>query len=98
MTRYLLPLALAFTLSATSSAAFAGKRCPWNDKELPEGSRVCKGGTIQQCKDGQWVSLGIKCTARLRDDDRADTAGVRRLSAEPRLARERIVARIAPAS
>ena len=80
MTRYLIPLALALTLSAMGSSAFAGKRCPWNDKELAEGSRVCKAGTIQECHDGQWQSLGIKCTARLREDDRADAAGMRRIA------------------
>lgn len=63
MTKYLLPLALAFSLSATSSLALAGKRCPWNDKEEPENARICKDGTIQVCKDGQWISLGTKCKA-----------------------------------
>ena len=97
MTRYLISLALAFSLSATSSAAFAGKPCPWNDQQLPEKSKVCKAGTIQQCQDGQWVSLGIKCTARLREDDRANAAGARRLLGDPSPARDRLVARIAPA-
>jgi hypothetical protein len=59
---------------------------------------VCKAGTIQQCEDGQWHSLGIKCTARFREDDRADATGIHRMLGEPRLQRDRIVARIAPAS
>jgi hypothetical protein len=88
MTKQLLALALACALSSLSPIALAGKPCPWNDKQLPEQSRVCKAGTMQQCKDGQWESTGIKCTARLREGDRADVLG----------ARDRIIARIAPAS
>jgi hypothetical protein len=89
MSKNLLLLAFAISLGATSSSALAGKPCPWNDKEQPEKSRICKAGTIQVCNDGQWVSLGIKCTAKLREDARADTAGSLRLP---------LVARIAPKS
>ena len=98
MIRHPILLALAFALSAIGSTAHAGKPCPYNDKLHPEQSRVCKAGTIQVCEDGQWKSLGIKCTPRFGEDDRADAAGVRRMPVEPRLQRDRLVARIAPAS
>lgn len=98
MTRNLLLLALAFTLSAIGPTALAGKPCPYNDKMQPEKSRVCKAGTIQQCEDGQWKSLGIKCSSKFREDDRADAASARRMLVEPRPQRDRIVARIAPQS
>ena len=76
MTRHLITLALALGLSAVGSTALAGKRCPWNDKEEPENARICKAGTLQVCKDGQWVSLGTKCSAKFRDDDRADASAI----------------------
>ena len=98
MTKQLLALALACGLSSLSPIALAGKPCPWNDKQLPENSRVCRAGTINQCTDGKWESTGVKCTARFREDARADAPGVLGLQAEARLARERILARIAPAS
>lgn len=98
MTKQLLALALACALSSLSPIALAGKPCPWNDKQLPEKSKVCKAGTIQQCKDGQWESTGIKCTPRLREDGRADVPGILGLQTDARLARERVLARIAPAS
>lgn len=89
MSKNLILAAVAIALSATGSSALAGKPCPWNDREQPEKSRVCKAGTMQVCKDGQWVSLGIKCTAKLREDASADTAGTRQLP---------LLARIAPKS
>ena len=98
MIKQLSALALACALSSLSPIALAGKPCPWNDKQLPEKSKVCKAGTIQQCKDGQWESTGVKCTPRFREGDRADALGDRSLQAEARLARDRILARIAPAS
>jgi hypothetical protein len=94
MTRHLITLALALSLSAPGSTALAGKRCPWNDKEEPENAKICKAGTMQVCKDGQWVSLGTKCSAKFRDDDRADAPGARRWFGEPQPVR--IVARITP--
>lgn len=96
MKKHSILLAFALTLSASGTTALAGKPCPWNDKEQPEKSRICKAGTIQVCHDGQWVSLGIKCTAKLHQDDRADAAGLRRLLGEPPPQNDRIVARIAP--
>ena len=68
MTKRLLGLALAIATSALAGGAHAGLPCPWNDKQLPEGSKICKGGTINVCRDGQWTSLGTQCTARLRED------------------------------
>jgi len=98
MTRNLTLLALAFALLASGTPALAGKRCPWNDKEQPEKSTVCKGGTVHRCEDGQWISLGTKCTARFHEDDRADASGLRRVLDAARPQSDRIVARIAPAS
>lgn len=98
MLKQLSALALACGLLSLSPIALAGKPCPWNDKQLPEKSKVCKAGTIQQCKDGQWESTGIKCTARFREGGRAGALGERALQAEARLARNRILARIAPSS
>ena len=98
MSKRLMTLALACTLLSIGSIAQAGKPCPWNDKQLPEKSRICKAGTIQQCQDGQWQSTGIRCTARFRQDERAEATEVLRTPAGSRLARERVVARIAPAS
>ncbi len=98
MTRYLTLLALAVTLFATGTPALAGKRCPWNDKEQPEKSTICKGGTIHRCEDGQWISLGTKCTARYQEDARADASGLRRVLGAARPQNDRILARIAPAS
>ncbi len=96
MTRHLITLALAFTLSAIGSPALAGKPCPFNDKEMPEKSKVCRAGTIQQCQDGQWVNLGIKCSSRLREGGYAALTLSRRILGEANLRREAIVARIAP--
>ena len=98
MTKQLITLAVACSLFSIGSIAYAGKPCPFDDKQLPEKSKVCKAGTIQQCTDGQWKSLGIKCTSKFREDERVDASGVRRGLGEPRLQRDRIVARIAPAS
>ncbi len=96
MSKQLIALAAACGLLSLSSIAFAGKPCPWNDKQLPEKSRVCKAGTMQECVAGQWQSTGVKCTPpRFQEDHRA---AVRGTQAEPSLARERILARIAPAS
>jgi len=97
MTGHLIIAAFAPGLSAVGSAAYAGNRCPFNDKELPEKSKVCRAGTIQVCEDGQWRSLGIKCTSKFSEDDRA-ASSVRRQPAAPRPQRDRIVARIAPRS
>ena len=97
MTKQWIALAAACGLFSLSQIALAGKPCPWNDKQLPEGSKVCKAGTMQQCKDGQWKSLEIKCTTRFREGERADAMDLR-APVEARLARERIIARIAPAS
>ena len=98
MTRQLITLALALGLSSIGSAALAGKPCPFNDKEQPEKSRVCRAGTIQQCEDGQWVSLGIKCTSRVHEGGYATLTLTRRILGEASLRRDAIVARIAPQS
>ena len=98
MIKLLSALVLACGLLSLSPIALAGKPCPSNDKQLPEKSRVCKNGTVQQCKDGQWESTGVKCTAKFSEGGGADALGARGLQADARLARERILARIAPAS
>ena len=98
MRKHLLTLALAFGLSAIGTAAFAGKPCPFNDKQQPEKSKVCRAGTIQQCEDGQWVDLGIKCTSRLLEGGYAALTLTRRILGEASLRRDAIVARIAPQS
>ena len=98
MSKNPLLLAVALILGATGTAALAGKPCPWKDKQEPEKSRICKAGTIQECQDGQWVSLGTKCSAKFREDDRADAGNPRRLPGELRPHSDRIVARIAPKS
>ena len=98
MSRQLIALAAACGLLSLSSVAFAGKPCPWNDKQVPEKTKVCKAGTIQQCVDGQWHSTGVTCTSRFQDERRSDALGARGLQPETRLARERLLARIAPAS
>ena len=72
-------VALALALSAAAPAALAGKPCPWNDTQQPEKSKICKAGTIQICQDGQWVSTGVKCTAKLGELGRAEAAGGSRL-------------------
>jgi hypothetical protein len=91
-------LTLAFCLSAVGSPALAGKPCPFNDKQLPEESKVCRAGTIQQCEDGKWVDLGIKCTSRLHEGGYAATAIAPRTLAVINPRRDAIVARIAPRS
>lgn len=98
MTRHLIIVAVAFCLAAIGSTAYAGLPCPYNDKEHPEKSRVCKAGTIQVCEDGQWISLGIKCTPRFQEDDHAALSLGRRILGEPSPQRDAIVARIAPQS
>jgi hypothetical protein len=95
--KHLITLALAFGLSAIGPAAHAGKPCPFNDKEQPEKSKVCRAGTIQQCEDGQWVNLGIKCTSRLREGGYAALT-LTRIAGDAGVRRDTIVARIAPQS
>ena len=96
MTKIFLGLALAIGLGALASSAYAGLPCPWNDKQLPEGSKICKGGRVNICRDGQWSSLGTKCSARLRED--VGAAKLRRVLGEPRAPRAALLARIAAAS
>jgi hypothetical protein len=98
MTRHLITLALAFGLSAVGSTALAGKPCPFDDKHRPEKSRVCRAGTIHVCEDGQWISLGIKCTSKLQEDGHAGLSVTRRILGEASPQRDAIVARIAPRS
>jgi len=98
MTKYLITLAVAFGLSSAGSTAFAGKSCGHDDKKLPEKSRICKYGSIHVCEDGQWVSLGIKCTSKLQEDGHAALSVTRRILGESSPRRDAIVARIAPQS
>ena len=98
MTRHLITLALALALSAIGFPALAGKPCPFNDKELPEKSKVCRAGTIQQCEDGKWVDLGMKCTSRLHDGGYAATTITPLTLGMINPRRDAIVARIAPQS
>ena len=35
--------------------------CTWNGIEYSDGATVCQAGTLHQCRDGQWDSLGSKC-------------------------------------
>lgn len=98
MTRHLITLAVAFGLCATGSTAFAGKSCPFEDTKKPEKSKVCRYGTMHVCEDGQWVSLGIKCTSKLQEDGHAALSVTRRILGEASPRRDAIVARIAPRS
>ena len=101
MTRGSIMLALGVALLSIASAAHAGKRCPWDDKQLPEKSKVCRSGTIHLCEDGQWVDQGTKCSGsgpRFQGDEQASLSTVRRIFGEPRSQRDAIVARIAPLS
>lgn len=98
MTRRLITLAVAFGLSALGSTAFAGKPCPFSDKQQPEKSKVCRAGTIHVCEDGQWKSLGIKCTSKLQEDGHAALSVTRRVLGEASPQRSAIVARIEPQS
>lgn len=79
MNRHVISAAFALALGAAAPAALAGKPCPWNDKHQPEKSKVCKGGTIRVCQDGQWVSTGAKCTAKLGELSATDPADISRL-------------------
>jgi len=101
MTRHSIMLVLAIALFSIGSTAHAGKRCPWNDKQYPEKSKLCRSGTLHQCEDGQWVSLGTKCSGsglRFQDDAYASLSSARRMLGEPRPQRDAIIARIAPQS
>ncbi|MER3317326.1 MAG: DUF1496 domain-containing protein [Allomuricauda sp.] len=35
--------------------------CIYNGKEYSDGSTVCQGGTLHQCRDGRWDNLGTAC-------------------------------------
>jgi N-acetylneuraminic acid mutarotase len=98
MIKRFIMLAIAFGLFSIGAAAQAGKPCPWDDKQLPEKSKICRFGTIHQCEDGQWVSLGTRCTANFQEDRHAGLSAARRILGEPRPQRDAIVARIAPQS
>jgi hypothetical protein len=98
MTRHLITLVVALGLCTFGSAAFAGKPCPWNDKKQPEKSKVCMYGTLHVCEDGQWVSLGTKCTPKFQEDAHAALSLTRRVLGEASPRRDAIVARIAPQS
>jgi len=91
-------LAVAFGLLLIGSAAYAGKPCPWNDKQLPEKTKLCRFGTIHQCEDGQWIDQGTRCASNLQQDGHAALSAARRILGESRPQRDAIVARIAPRS
>jgi hypothetical protein len=96
MTKPLLVLAAACTLFSISSTAFAGLPCPFNDKKHAEGTKLCRNGTIQQCKDGQWVDLGMKCsTPKFQEDERAAAPALERILGESRHQPNFILARLA---
>ncbi len=98
MTRHLINLAVAFCLCAVGSIAFAGKTCPFDDQMRPEKFRVCKAGTIHVCEDGQWISLGIKCTSQSQEGGHARLSVIRRMLGEASPQRNAIVGRLAPQS
>ena len=98
MTKQLKIAAAALALFSIGSSAHAGQPCPFNDKQLPENTTVCRAGTIQRCEDGQWISLGIACTSKYQEDDHAALSSARRMLGEASSRRNAIVARIAPQS
>ncbi len=98
MIKHFMLLAVAIGLFSIGSAAQAGKPCPWNDKQYPEQSKICRAGTIHQCEDGQWISLGTKCASNFQEDGHAALSVARRLLGESRPQRDALVARIAPQS
>ncbi len=96
MTKQLLALAAACALFSIGSTAFAGAPCPFNDKKQPEGTKLCRNGTIQQCQDGQWINLGMKCSStRFQEDERAAAPALERILGESRHRPNAILARLA---
>jgi hypothetical protein len=98
MTKQLKIAAAALALFSIGSSAHAGLPCPFNDKNLPEQTKVCRAGTIHRCEDGQWINLGIKCTSNYQEDAHAALSSTRRILGEASPRRNAIVARIAPQS
>jgi hypothetical protein len=98
MTKQLKIAAAALALFSIGSSAYAaGLPCPFNDKKLPEKTKVCRAGTIHRCEDGQWINLGMKCS-NYKEDELAALANTRRILGEASPRRSAIVARIAPQS
>jgi hypothetical protein len=97
MIKQLKTAAAALALFSIGSSAYAGLPCPFNDKKLPEKTKVCRAGTIHRCEDGQWINLGMKCS-NYQDDQLAALSLTRRILGEASPRRNAIVARIAPQS
>jgi len=37
------------------------KRCTYNMLWYDHGDQICFNGEVQECDDGVWVPLGVKC-------------------------------------
>jgi hypothetical protein len=64
MARQFKMLIAALAVFALSSSGYAenDRRCPSNDKQVPEKSVICKGGALWVCEAGQWRRQdGTRC-------------------------------------